>query len=102
MPCTDECVRAILHYLERVMSGEPNYEDRTSFRAGLNEGVKADLAKDQQSLYGSLYEVLERERRVTLSTLVQVYGLGTDAPSTFSLTLISRMQFREACGLVLV
>jgi hypothetical protein len=101
LPCTEECVKSILHYLERVSQGEPNYEDRTSFPAGLNESVKTDLAKQQQGLYHALYDVLKHDGTLTLDALVQIYGLGTDAPSKFSLALVSRMQFREACPLVL-
>jgi len=101
LPCTGECVKSILHYLERVLQGEPNYEDRTRLAAGLDEGIKADVKKDQQALYETLYEVLKREARATLDVLVQVHGLGTDAPSKFSLALVSDMQFREACPLVL-
>jgi hypothetical protein len=101
LPCTPECVRAILQYLERVWRGEPNYEDRTSYPPGLSEGVKADLAKDQEALYQALYRVLKREPKLTLGILVQVYGLGTDSCSKFALDVISRMQFAEACPAVL-
>ncbi|MGA2325049.1 MAG: HEAT repeat domain-containing protein [Bryobacteraceae bacterium] len=101
LPCTEECVKSILHYLERVWQGEPNYEDRTRFPPGLDEPVKADLAKEQQALYQALYAVLKREGRTTMGALVQVHGLGTDSPSRFGLTLLSRMQFREACPWVL-
>lgn len=101
MPCTGDCVISILHYLERVGQGEPNYEDRTTFPPGLNEGVKADLAKEQAALYQTLYAVLKREARSTIEVMYQVYGVGTDAPSKFGLALLSRMQFREACPEVL-
>ena len=101
MPGTEESVKSIFHYLERVSQGEPNYEDRTSFPAGLNESVKADIAKDQEALYQTLYLVLKQQGRLTLGALIQMHGLGTDAPSKFSLSLLARMQFREACPLVL-
>jgi hypothetical protein len=94
-------VRSILHYLERVEQGEPNYEDRTKFPAGLNEGVKVDQAKDQDALYQTLYAVLKREARSTMEGLYQIYGVGTDAPSRFGLMLVSRMQFRESCAALL-
>jgi hypothetical protein len=101
IPCTPDCVRSILHYLERIDQGEPNYENRTSFPAGLNEGVKADLAKEQQALYQTLYAVLKRESGATMQLLYQVYGVGTDAPSRFALALLPRMQFRGACPALL-
>jgi hypothetical protein len=99
--CSTECFRTILHYLERVWQGEPNYEDRTRFPAGLDEGVKADLAKDQQALYETLCSVLKREGQSTLRVLAQVYGLGTSTPSKFSLAVVKRMQFHGACPQVL-
>jgi len=101
LPCSGECIMSILHYLERVWQGEPNIEDRTTFPPGLDEGVKADLAKDQEVLYQKLYVVLRREARSTIEALCLVYGLGTDTPSRFSLTLLSRMKLREACAAVL-
>jgi len=99
--CTSECVGAVLHYLERVWQGELNYEDRTSYPKGLNEDVKERLAKDQEALNQALFAVLRREDQLTLSALVQVYGLGTDAPSRFSLALVTRMGFRRACPAIL-
>jgi Holliday junction resolvasome RuvABC DNA-binding subunit len=84
-----------------VWQGEPNSEDRASLPPGLNEKVKADLAKEQEVLYQTLYTVLKREARSTIDTLIQVYGLGTEAPSKFGLALVSRMQFREACPAVM-
>lgn len=100
MPCPPECVHLILHYLERVWQGEPNHEDRTTFPAGLNEAVKADLAKEQEALYQELGGILKRERRTTLAALAEIYGLGTVAPSTFSLTFVSRTKFHEACPFI--
>jgi hypothetical protein len=101
IPCTGDCVSSVLHYLERVWQGEPNYEDRTMFPSGLNETVKADLAKEQEVLYQTLYGVLKREARSTMQVLYQVYGVGTDSPSRFGLELLARMQFREGCPALL-
>jgi hypothetical protein len=97
IPCTMECVQSILHYLERVWGGESNYEDRTVFPSGLNEGVKADLAKDQEALYQTLYAVLKRQGESTMAVLYQVYGIGTNAPSKFGIMVLSRMQFPGGC-----
>ncbi|MBN9663232.1 MAG: hypothetical protein J0H49_33845 [Acidobacteria bacterium] len=101
LPCTPESFWAILHYLERVWQGELNYEDRTNYPPGLNDGVKADLTKDQQDVYQALYRTLKREPKLALGTLVQVYGLGTDSCSKFALDVVSRMRFREACPALL-
>jgi len=100
LPCRDECNRSILHYLERIWRGEPNYEDRTPLPPDFRD-VTASLQEDQQTLYGNLYSVLRRERMETLTNLVKVYGLGTDAPSAFALDLISRLGMRDACPLLL-
>jgi hypothetical protein len=54
IPCRGDCVRSVLHYLERVWQGEPNYEDRTTFPPGLRESVRADLQKEQDALYQTL------------------------------------------------
>lgn len=99
--CADECVASILHYLERVMAGEPNYEDRTILPAGLAEVSSTETLKAQESLYGSLFEVLKREKQTTLERLVRAYGLGTSAPARFSLAVISRMHFSEACAVLI-
>lgn len=101
LPCGADCVRSILHYLERISQGEPNYEDRSTFPPGLDEGVKADDKKEQEELYQRLYAVLRHESQPTLVTLAQVYGLGTDAPSKFALSLLSQMRFRDACPALL-
>ena len=99
VPCTIECVQSILHYLERVWEGEPNYEDRTVFPSGLNEGVRADLAKDQEALYQTLYAVLKREGESTMAVLYQVYGIGTNAPSKFGIIVLSRINSPGGAGL---
>ncbi len=99
LPCNTECVGSILHYLERVWRGEPNYEDRTVRPSGFQD-VTASLQRDQQTLYNSLYKVLQREQVATLTNLVKVYGLGSDAPSPFALELVSHLGLPEACPLL--
>ena len=97
MGCSMECIDSILHYLERALGGEPNFEDRTYFSGELGADVKADIAKDQQQLYRTLYGILAREKLFTLSALTRIYGVGTAAPSKFGLTLITKMRFQAAC-----
>lgn len=99
LPCNTECVGPILHYLERVWQGEPNYEDRSVRPSGFQD-VTASLQKDQQVLYASLYKVLQREKVATLTNLAKVYGLGSDAPSLFSLDLVAHLGLPEACPLL--
>jgi HEAT repeat protein len=96
LPCEAECLRSILHYLERVWRGEPNYEDRIE-RPPAFQDVTSSLRKDQQALYADLYGILRRERTQTLMILIKIYGLGSQAPSPFALDLISRLELRVAC-----
>jgi hypothetical protein len=100
IPCQNECIRSILHYLERITNGELNDEDRMIFPPGA-ESWKTEQEKDEQLLYGNLQAVLKRESETTLSNLSAIYGLGSDNPSKFGLALISQMNFREACPLLL-
>jgi hypothetical protein len=103
LPCKAECIRSIMHYLERVWWGEPNYEDRDeTVRPPEFQNATATFLKSQQTLlYSSLYSVLQREKVETYANLVKVYGLGTDAPSPFALDLVSRLGMHEACPLLL-
>ena len=63
--------------------------------------MKVEVRKEQVALYQTLYGILRRERQATIVSLAQVYGLGTDAPSKFALSLLSRMQFHDACPALL-
>ena len=102
LPCGAGCIRTILHYLERVAWGEPNYEDRSISPPGeFGNGVMADIRKEQASLYEALYDVLRRNSRVTVLALDEVYGLGTDAPSTFALSLLTRTRLQDGCPALL-
>jgi hypothetical protein len=100
LPCKDECIRYVLHYLERVWRGEPNYEDRTIFPTG-GENWKADQQKSHQDLYGGLYLILQRNKMETLVSLGEIHGLGSEGPSLFSLDLLSRLGLHEACPYLL-
>jgi hypothetical protein len=100
LPCKGECIRSLLHYLERVWRGEPNYEDRAVRPRGYEDIIKS-LRDDQRMLYANLYAVLRREKLETLTNLAQVYGLGSDSPSTFALDLSSRLELHESCLLLL-
>jgi hypothetical protein len=100
LPCKIECVRSVLHYLERTSRGEPNEEDLTLFPPG-TENLRVDEKKDQQVLYDTLYAVLQREKLATLTNLDAIYGLGSDDSSPFGLELVSRIQLHEACPYLL-
>lgn len=96
LPCNRECVALVLHYLERIWSGEPNFEDRWISAPG-NEAEHANYRPRQQAVYDDLYSILRREKKETFTALVNVYGLGSVVTSTFALDLMSRLNFHEAC-----
>ena len=95
LPCSDECIRLVLHYLERVWRGDPNHEDR--WVEPSNGGGTADLKKQEQALYNDLYAVVRGEKTEALTNLAAVYGLGSADPSPFALDLVSRLDLPEAC-----
>jgi hypothetical protein len=100
LPCSRECVLAILHYLERIWYGEPNYEDWTLDAPG-HEDLRQFVPKSQQELYDNLYVVLQREKPITLAILMHVYGLGTTSPSKFALVVITHLgTSSEGCQLL--
>lgn len=71
LPCNHECVASILHYLERIWRGEPNFEDRFVLPPG-NERVLANYRAGQKAVYDDLYSILRREKKETFTTLVNV------------------------------
>lgn len=99
LPCNNNCVALVLHYLERIWRGELNYEDAIIPPAAFAD-VKVKTKEQQSTLYESLYEVLRRHRKETLVTLAQVYGFGTEDPSPFALDLVTRLHMHKACGLL--
>jgi len=99
MPCNDRCVSSILHYLERIYSGEQNDEDMkwTYLVEVSKEFPRPTFSKEQQKIYETLDKILKREHRVTLAVLIRIYGLEAGFPSPFVLDLVSRLQLNESC-----
>jgi hypothetical protein len=95
-PCSPECVDRILHYRERLWRGEPNYEDHFANLSNTKWDTGAIAAK-QKMLLDELARVLLRERRTTLRSLEQTYGLGYPYPSSFSVDLVGQLGLIEAC-----
>jgi hypothetical protein len=96
LSCNRECIASVLHYLERIWRGEPNFEDRWVLAPG-NEPVLANCRAGQQGVYDDLYSILRREKKETFTTLVNVYGLGSVVASPFALDLLPRLDLHEAC-----
>lgn len=101
LPCNGECTLSILHYLERIWRGEPNYEDRWVDHTPGFEDVTISLQKNQQEVYSKLHSVLRREKMETLGALIKVHGVGSTATSSFALDLLPRLQLKEACPFLL-
>lgn len=101
LPCKAESIRSILHYLERIWRGEPNYEDQLIDSTSDKERFASTLKKEQEEIYQNLYVVLQRERVETIRNLKLVYGIGSTTPSPFALDLLSRLGLHEACPLLL-
>lgn len=99
LPCRQQCINSILHYLERVWWGEKNSED--NFIYPPKDNSPAEIKQEQQQLYRNLYSVLEKEHSETLKSLATTYGFGTDSPSPFALDLISRLNISEACDMLM-
>jgi hypothetical protein len=99
LPCEQECVASILHYLERISRGELNYEDAFVYPADLAP-VLGSHKEQQLEVYKSLDLVLQQRKADTLAVLVAVYGLGSVEPSEFALDVIARTQLTEACPLL--
>ena len=101
LPCNGECIAWVLDYLERVHRGEPNWEDRLEFPGLMQRSMKAELQRDQEVLCSRLYSVLRRNKSASLVCLERLYGLGTRAVSTFALDVMSQVDLREGCALLL-
>ena len=91
--CSIECVRSILHYLERMWEGQPNLEDWMS----QGSDPANALTEQQNQLIHQLKRTLIREREKTLSVLSDVYGLGSLDPSCFGIHIVDELHLSEAC-----
>ncbi len=98
MKCGEPCISSILHYLERLAHGEPNFEDRLE---PPNSEFKKSLESEQSEVIHNLHKVLLKEHSETVRKLIEIYGLGTENPSTFALDLVSYLDLRDACPILL-
>lgn len=100
VPCNNECIRYVLHYLERIWRGDPNGEDMY-VENDLSKSVDQQIKKEQDNFYQALYSVLKKNLSETVRNLQLVYGLGDSSPSPFALDLVSRVKIEDACPLLL-
>lgn len=96
LPCNAQCIASIFHYLDGCWRGETKNGDQPIDTLESNEAI-ARRQKEQQTIYLSLYSVLDREKVATLRNLVQNYGLGNSNPSPFGLNMVSRLGLSDAC-----
>jgi hypothetical protein len=101
LPCTDPCIDSVLRYLQRIRSGEPNFEDRISNPSQLDSMVRTSRRAEQSHLYGCLREVLKAHVYATINLLRAEYGLGSAAPSLFALGIVEELRLTQACPSVL-
>jgi hypothetical protein len=101
LPCQDDCISGVLHYIERMWEGEQNYEDHVRNPPALDFIVRSERSREQQDLRTSLDAVLAGHPQSTVRVLKTVYGLGTAVPSEFALALLDRVRLHDACAPIL-
>jgi len=74
--CNEQCTQYVLHYLYR----------------------RFQLKQDEDQLAATLNTSLLVNRRWTVVVLTEVYGLGSEYPSPFSLHVVESLKLREACS----
>jgi hypothetical protein len=95
--CNEECAQSILHYLERYWSGQAKNEDITLLAMQSDD---PEIDREEASVAEDLGKVLTRNDRATLTVLDRIYGLGSPAPSAFSLHVVGSLHMRRACLLL--
>lgn len=96
--CEEDCIQAVLHYLERVFRGEATYDDRF---VPPNMDFKQFIEREQAQVVEDLHRVLTKNPESTLLKLRDTYGLGSENPSSFGLNVIAQLDLRNACPTLL-
>ena len=91
--CSLQCVRNVLYFQERMANGARPAEDVTSTPPG-------KLSPQEIRLQNSLDEVLKKDKPALLLVLGSVYGMASDFPSPFAIDVAERLDFKEACPLL--
>lgn|GEM_PF-5323389 len=89
--CDHECLRLIMHYLERIWGGEPNFEDHWIRKPD------PSTQEEEQKFVQTLLSTLRRESRETTVMLTVTYGLDTVTPAPFALELVKRAGLTVSC-----
>jgi hypothetical protein len=107
MPCSVECARSVLHYLERTWRGDSKSEDLVTDSLPVENLAKLDpqlissqmteTREKEQQLVSQLENVLSKNPAETLAALRSIYGLGSFHPSYFAIYMVEELHFSEAC-----
>ncbi len=101
--CNEQCTQSVLHYLERYWYGSGREEDITTLGDRFDGHPDSpEILKEQNFVMDCLGKVLARNGRATLDVLQRIYGLGSAAPSAFSIHVVESLHLRRACILLAV
>lgn len=102
--CSRDCLRLVMHYMERVWNGELPAEDAAidSYKKyGMPqrdiEVMSAVHKTDRDTLYAKLYDLLRRNGSEMVNVLVDAYGMRSENPSLFAIQVVVDAHLREAC-----
>jgi hypothetical protein len=108
LPCSVECARSVLHYLERMWRGDSNSEDLVADSPPVEDLTKLDpqlinsqttaIRKQRQQVVAQLESVLSENPAETLKVLRDIYGLGSFHPSYFAIYMVGELRLSQACG----
>jgi hypothetical protein len=96
LPCEERCIESVISYLERVSYGERNLEERDLVGETYPE-VSGPIREEETATYLKLYSVLRSNGRTANEVLQKEHGIGSEAPSLFALTLLSKVKISEVC-----
>jgi hypothetical protein len=94
--CSEGCLTAALFYLYRLSAGEQALGDQV-----FHESTRRSIEEDQQQVLSELNEVLTKHQSDVLKILTFTYGLGSPAPSPFSLEIVEKLHLSQGCDLLL-
>ena len=96
--CSEQCVREILHYEERLFHGEPPAENLfLTFPSGK---IKDDVQAEEAQLNQEIWLLLKANEKTAVPVLVRTYGLGGIGPAKFALLAAQNMPQASVCALL--
>jgi hypothetical protein len=88
--CSNRCIYSVLFYLYRSAAGEMAAREKDAKH-------HVEIEQRKNGIVAELDRLLARERKAAIGSLIAFYGLGTDEPSEFSLSLLRRLRVTESC-----